>query len=74
MEYNYSAFFTEFGLMIFFLPVYPFIILMIFVSQWIEVCGDMRTVCKALRTIPVSAADIGSFEVTMFFKKKSVKY
>lgn len=65
ISYNYTAFFTEFGLMIFFLPVYPFAIVMIFISQWIEICGDMRVICKALRALPVSAADIGSFEVTM---------
>jgi hypothetical protein len=63
MTYNYTAFFTEFGLMIFFLPVYPFTVLVVFLSQWIEICGDMKVVCKALRTLPVSAADIGSFEV-----------
>jgi hypothetical protein len=63
LAYNYTAFFTEFGLMLFFLSVYPFVILLVFFSQWIEVLGDMRVVVKALRTLPVAAEDIGSYEV-----------
>ena len=59
---NYSAFYKQFGYLLFFAPAFPLAAVIGWIANWIEMNGDMREFCKTLRTMPEGAQSIGSYE------------
>jgi Calcium-activated chloride channel len=58
---NYGEFFKQFGFIMLFLPAYPAAAAICFLTNWIEIQGDMKSFGGTLRTLPVGAQDIGAW-------------
>jgi hypothetical protein len=58
----YCGFFKQFGYLMLFLPAYPASATICLIANWIELQSDMQGFCSTLRTLPVGAADIGSWQ------------